>query len=66
MQLPWEFQSESVWRILHEDLNMHPYKMVIVQKLHPDDHPKRKLFAEKLLLEFENALIPLHKLLVMD
>jgi len=56
----------SVRRILHEDLSMHPYKLVVAQKLNPADHPRRKLFAEKLLSAFENEEIPLHNLLITD
>ncbi len=36
----------SLRRIIHEDLQMHPYKMQVVQKLEPGDHEQRMIFCE--------------------
>ena len=36
-------------RILHGELNFHPYKIMIVQKLLPSDFVQRRLFCERML-----------------
>lgn len=36
----------TTWRILRWDLGLHPYKMVLTQKLEPGDHQKRREFAD--------------------
>jgi len=41
--------KSTVRRILHEDLGIHPYKMMIVQTLHEGDYQQHSAFAELLL-----------------
>jgi len=38
-----------VWRILHKDLNFHPYKIAIVQELSDRDMANRRISSEQLL-----------------
>lgn len=45
---------------------MHPYKTVIVQKLDPKDKPKRKVFAELMLQNFDTGTCPLHNIPITD
>uniref|UniRef100_A0A6P7GIP0 Uncharacterized protein LOC114343176 n=1 Tax=Diabrotica virgifera virgifera TaxID=50390 RepID=A0A6P7GIP0_DIAVI len=44
----------SVQRILRNDLKFHPYKIQLCQFLKPDDHLKRKIFAETMINNFCN------------
>jgi len=39
----------SLQGILHDELNFHPYKIMIVQKLLPSDFVQRRLFCERML-----------------
>ena len=39
----------SLQRILHGELNFHPYTIMIVQKLLPSDFVQRRLFCERML-----------------
>jgi len=39
----------SLQGILHDELNFHPYKIMIVQKLLPSDFVQRRLFFERML-----------------
>ena len=41
--------DRSVRRILHKDLNFHPYKIAIVQELNDRDMANRRISSEKLL-----------------
>ena len=41
--------NRSVRRILHKDLNFHPYKIAIVQELSDCDMANRKISSEQLL-----------------
>jgi len=41
--------DRSVRRILHRDLNFHPYKIAIVQELSDCDMANRKISSEQLL-----------------
>ena len=43
----------TVWRILHQDLNFHLYKLMLVQELNQQDFGRRTTFAETLLQMFE-------------
>ena len=43
----------TVRRILHQDLNFHPYKLMFVQELKQQDFARRKTFAETMLQMFE-------------
>jgi len=45
--------DHSVRRILHKDLNFHPYKIATVQELRDCDKAKRRISSE-LLLEMLN------------
>ena len=43
----------TVRRILHQDLNFHPYKLMLVQELNQQDFGRRTTFAETTLQMFE-------------
>jgi len=43
----------SVRRILHQDLNFHPYKLMLVQELNQQDFGRRTTFAVTMLQMFE-------------
>jgi hypothetical protein len=45
---------KNVRRILHEDLNFHPYKMVMVQAINDQDTVNRKTLCEVLLDALQN------------
>ena len=32
----------TLWRILHLDQQLHPYKVLLTQQLNPDDHSQRR------------------------
>jgi hypothetical protein len=41
----------TVWRVVHNRLHLHAYKVQILQALKPDDKPRRFQFAEVLILK---------------
>lgn len=43
----------STWRILREDLSLHPYKIQLTQELKPNDHSLRRRFADWALEQLE-------------
>ncbi len=45
---------------------MHPYKLVTIQKLNPQDHFKCKKFAKTVLPKFEREEMVSHSLLIID
>lgn len=47
--LQLDISDRSVRRILHKELQYHPYKMQIMQKLNANDLPKRLRFCWELL-----------------
>ena len=59
IESPWRFTRRRasilglsrrlLQRILHDELNSHPYKIVIVQKLLPNDFVQHRLFCEIML-----------------
>ncbi len=53
-------------RIIRHELNYHPYKLAVTQKLNPDDYQKRKSFSEKMLDKIENDEIDADKILFTD
>lgn len=46
--------DRSLRRILHDDLDMHAYKVQVTQELLPDDHAKRREFADWMLGQFSD------------
>jgi hypothetical protein len=56
--------DRMVCRILHEDLNFHPYKMVMVQAINDQDTVNRKTRCEVLLNTLDND--NLNHILMMD
>jgi len=54
--------DRTVCRVLHEDLNFHPYKMVMVQAINDQDTVNRKTLCEVLF----NALDNLNHVLMTD
>ena len=39
----------TLWRILHLDLHLHPYKAQLMQQLKPADHSQRRSYVEWML-----------------
>ena len=39
----------TLWRILHLDLYLHPYKVQLTQQLKPADHSQRRRYVESVL-----------------
>lgn len=44
-----DISSTSLWRILHLDLHLHPYKIQLTQELKPIDHFQRRRFVNWML-----------------
>ena len=44
----------SLWRILRNDLGLHPYKTKLTQELKPLDHQKRRMFVNWVEQQLEN------------
>ena len=57
--------DRSVRRILHKDLNFHPYKIAIVQELNDRDMANRRISSEQ-RLEFLNDDGVINSLLMTD
>ena len=49
--------ARSVRRILHEELNFHPYKFAVVQELNPRDFVAQENACEELLGMPQDALV---------
>lgn len=47
------FSYGSLWRILHQDLHLHPYKIQLTQELKPRDHGQRRIYADWVLEQQE-------------
>lgn len=58
--------DRTVRRILHEDLNFHPYKILCVQELQPTDYGIRLAFCETILEKIESNEIALDSILMTD
>lgn len=58
--------DRTVRRILHFDLNYHPYKILYTQQLLPADYAVRMKFCEEMLLKINSGDIPLNALLITD
>ena len=43
----------STWRILRQNLGLHPYKIQLTQKLKINDHRQRRVFADWVLEQLE-------------
>ena len=56
----------SIHRILHQDLNFHPYKMLMTQQLLDMDHTLRLGFCTRILKEIEEKTVPLQQILFTD
>lgn len=50
--------SRTLRRILHKDLNFHPYKLMVVQQLNEGDFAQRQLFAERMQMIFADENEP--------
>ena len=51
MSTPNRFQElglsyGTIWRILHLDLHLHPYKVQLTKQLKPADHSQRRRYME--------------------
>ena len=44
-----EISRTSLWRILRKDLSLYPYKIQLTQELKPQDHARRRTFADWVL-----------------
>lgn len=58
--------NTSVRRILHKDLNFHPYKIQIVQSLKPTDNQKRLQFCEEMARRLEENVDQVNNLWMSD
>lgn len=58
--------DRTLRRILHEDLNCHPFKILYTQQLLPADHAARATFSELMLQKIESQEIPLGSILITD
>lgn len=58
--------DRSVRRILHQDLRYHPYKIQVVQSLHPGDYQQRLRFCEVMLARLEENDDQLNNLWMSD
>ncbi len=56
----------TVRRILHDDLNYHPYKLLMTQELLPTDPAARLDFSQRVLLAIEEDELSLNKILFTD
>ena len=56
----------TIWRILKEDLQFHPYKLQLVQELLPRDHEARFHFAQDMLERFDGDPYLLENLFFSD
>jgi len=45
--------ATSTWRILRQDLGLHPYKIQLTQELKVNDHRQRRVFADWVLEHLE-------------
>jgi len=61
-----QLKRESVRKILVEDLNFHPYKLIITQELKETDYRQRLIFAQTMLQKLEDREIVLNNLLMSD
>jgi len=52
--IAFRMSDRTVRRILHEDLNFHPYKMVMFQAINDQDTVNRKTVCEVLLNSLDN------------
>ena len=43
-----------LWRVLRNDLGLHPYKIKLTQELQPLDHQKRRMFVNLAEQQLEN------------
>jgi len=59
-------KASTIRRILHDDLNFHPYKILMTQELLPTDLTARLNFSQRLLLAIEENDVPLDKILFTD
>ena len=58
--------SPSVlWRILHKDLHLFPYKIQLTQKLLPQDHASRRAYANN-MLQLVNDNPDFHEKIIMS
>jgi len=53
--IPLHLTPRNVWRILHEDLKFHPFKIQLVQQLLPRDFNQRSECCRKLLQMIERT-----------
>ena len=58
--------NRTLRRILHDDLNLHPYKIQVVQALNPEDYGIRVGFCEHMLQLLEDDPQLIHNLWMID
>lgn len=56
----------TTWKILRKDLGLREYKIQLVHKLEPDDHPRRRAFAEWGLNQLQNDPLFYRKIIFND
>ena len=52
-----EISSRNLRRILHADVNLHPYKMMLAQKLSERDHANRRAISAEILEQVPAAAV---------
>ncbi len=58
--------DRTLRRILHEDLNFHPYRIMYAQQLLPGDHAQRVAFSDTMLQKINSNEIPLDAIMITD
>jgi transposase len=64
--LSLNLSNRSVRRIVHQDLNFHPYKVQVVQELKPHDLLTRKIFCQEMLTQMDHDEDFIHNLWMSD
>ena len=60
-----QISPNALWRILHKELHLFPYKVQLTQQLLPQDHLCRQEYAEK-MLQLVNANHDFHEKILMS
>jgi hypothetical protein len=50
-----QMSKTTVWQVLDIQVHMKPYKCTMIDRLEPEDCPKRKYFREPFQAEMDNA-----------
>ncbi|XP_025266325.1 uncharacterized protein LOC105254594 isoform X2 [Camponotus floridanus] len=61
-----KISDRTLRRILHEDLNFHPYKIMYTQQLKVADHKERIQFSRTMLQKIKSREVPLEDIMITD